>query len=202
MNTKDKILEVSLTMFSTSGYDAVSIRDICGEVGIKESSIYYHFKNKQDILDSLMNKFEEYINSLLLVLQAETGTGRQCLSFEWMDIYFFDRYLFDPFCNKMMRLMLIEQFHNEKIREAYERWLFTEPREIQTSVFLMLAKVGIMSNADATRLGLDFHAYMTMLTFKYLLHGELTPERKDIFRKEAHLYMESLFARLGGNENV
>ena len=202
MNTKDKILEVSLSMFSTSGYDAVSIRDICGEVGIKESSLYYHFKNKQDILDFLMNKFEEYINSLLLVLQSETVTGRDGLSFDWMDIYFFDRYLFDPFCNKMMRLMLIEQFHNEKIREAYERWLFTEPRKIETSVFLMLAKVGIMSDADATRTGLDFHAYMTMLTFKYLLHGELTLERKDIFRKEAHLYMESLFARLGGNGNV
>lgn len=202
MNTKDKILDVSLSMFSTSGYDAVSIRDICREVGIKESSLYYHFKNKQDILDSLMYKFEEYINSLLLVLHSESVTDRQGLSFEWMDIYFFDRYLFDPFCNKMMRLMLIEQFHNEKIQKAYERWLFTEPRKIETSVFLMLAKIGIMSDADATRTGLDFHAYMTMLTFKYLLHGELTQDRKDIFRKEAHLYMESLFTRIGGKENV
>lgn len=202
MNTKDKILEVSLSMFSASGYNAVSIRDICGEVGIKESSIYYHFKNKQDILDSLMNKFEEYINSLLLVLQSQTVTGRQGLSFDWMDIYFFNQYLFDPFCNKMMRLMLNEQFHNEKLREAYEKWLFTEPRKIETGVFLMLAEVGIMSYADATRTGLDFHAYMTMLTYKYLLLGELTTEKKDIFRKEAHLYMESIFERLGGNENV
>ena len=47
MNTKEKILDVSLSMFSTSGYEAVSIRDICRTVGIKESSIYYHFKNKQ-----------------------------------------------------------------------------------------------------------------------------------------------------------
>lgn len=202
MNTKDKILDVSLLMFSASGYDAVSIRDICREVGIKESSLYYHFKNKQDILDSLMCKFEEYIHSLLLVLQSESVSGRQGLSFDWMDVYFFDRYLFDPFCNKIMRLMLIEQFHNEKMCEAYERWLFTEPRKIETSVFLMLAKVGIMSEADATQAGLDFHAYMTMLTFKYLLHGELTPERKGTFRKEAHLYMESLFARIGGNGNV
>lgn len=34
-------------------------------------------------------------------------------------IYFFDRYLMDPFCNKMMRLMLIEQLHNKEIQQKH-----------------------------------------------------------------------------------
>ncbi|WP_432419229.1 hypothetical protein [Gemella morbillorum] len=29
---------------------------------MKESTVYYHFKNKQDILDSLFIQFEEHIN--------------------------------------------------------------------------------------------------------------------------------------------
>ena len=43
--TKQQIFEVSLDLFSKKGYSAVSIRDICKYVQIKESSIYYHFKN-------------------------------------------------------------------------------------------------------------------------------------------------------------
>ena len=185
MNTKDKILDTALQLFSAFGYDAVSIRDICGEVGIKESSLYYHFKNKQDILDSLIKKFEDKVNTLLKPLNAaELGCGAP-MSFDWMDEFFFDRYLFDPFCNKMMRLMLIEQFHNEQIREAYERWLFAEPYRIQTAIFSRLAEAGILSEAEAVRAGRDYWANMTTLTFRYLLNGELSEARKAAFRTEA-----------------
>lgn len=202
MNTKERILDVSLSLFSTSGYEAVSVRDICGSVGIKESSLYYHFKNKRDILDSLMRKYEDHVNSLLHVLRSASAPNGEGFSLDWLDIYFFEQYLFDPFCNRMMRLMLIEQFHNEEIRKAYERWLFVEPYQIQTSVFATLAKIGLMSEADANRMGHAFFATTTMLTFKYLLNGDLSQERKDAFRKEAHAYMESLFMKLGGNGNV
>lgn len=202
MDTKERILDISLSMFSISGYEAVSIRDICGAVGIKESSLYYHFRNKRDILDSLMRKYEDHISSLLHIFQSASVPGTGISSLDWLDIYFFDQYLFDPFCNRIMRLMLIEQFHNEQIREAYERWLFAEPYQIQTSVFAMLAKNGLIPEADAARMGHDFYATTTMLTFRYLLNGDLTRERKDAFRKEAHAYMESLLAQLGGNRNV
>ena len=201
MNTKDRILDTALQLFSASGYDAVSIRDICGEVGIKESSLYYHFKNKRDILDSLMQKFEDHVNALLQALDAAELGGGTPLSFDWMDEYFFDRYLFDPFCNGMMRLMLIEQLHNEQIRAAYERWLFAEPYRIETAVFSRLAEAGILSDAQAARAGRDYWANMTALTFRYLLNGELSEARKAAFRVEAHACVASMFAGIGGNQN-
>ena len=48
-DTKERIEEIALDLFSKCGYKAVSIRDICKELGFTESSIYYHFKNKQAI---------------------------------------------------------------------------------------------------------------------------------------------------------
>ena len=134
MDTKAKIMDVALHMFSERGYEAVSIRDICGEVGIKESTLYYHFKNKQDILDSLFIRFEEHVNSLLNVLHSpDAWNDSRRPSFEWIDTYFFDQYLLDPFCNMMMRLMLIEQLHNKDIQQKYNRWLFEEPYKIEMS---------------------------------------------------------------------
>lgn len=56
MTTKEKILNAALTLFSEKGYNAVSVRHIAAEVGIKASSLYNHFENKQDILHELVEK--------------------------------------------------------------------------------------------------------------------------------------------------
>ena len=199
MNTKEKIQETALSMFSDHGYDPVSIRDICGAVGIKESTVYYHFKNKQDILDSLFARFEEHVNSLLAVLQSpDTWNKSQPPSFEWIDTYFFDRYLLDPFCNKMMRLMMIEQLHSREIQQRYNKWLFDEPYRIEMSVFETLSQLGIMSAETAERTGKSFHAYLTMLMFRYLLNGKMTARKKKAFREDAHSYIMSSLGYLEG----
>ena len=202
MSTRDKIMDVALHMFSERGYEAVSIRDICGEVGIKESTLYYHFKNKKDILDSLIAKFREHIDSLLVhVDEITAGTDKKKkmkgdeIGAQMMDSYMMDSYLFDPFCNLMLRLMMIEQFHNEELRELYEKTLFTDPYEIQLNVFNRLATIGTVPAEDVEWIVRETHSFMTMLTFKYLLNGDLTEERKAAYHKEVFDYMAHAMGR-------
>ena len=202
MGTKDRIMDVALHMFSERGYEAVSIRDICGEVGIKESTLYYHFKNKQDILDSLIAKFKEHIDGLLGHID-DIGTSpenrqKDDPGMQMMDSYMIDSYLFDPFCNLMLRLMMIEQFHNEEIRALYEKTLFTDPYEIQKTVFKKLSTGGIIPEEEVESIVREYHSFLTMLTFKYLLNGDLTEERKESYQKEVHEFMNSLASRRFG----
>ena len=196
MTTKEKIMDVALHMFSERGYEAVSIRDICGEVGIKESTLYYHFKNKKDILDSLVSKFKDHIEGLLSHIDEIPDEASQkkakksdIATSKIMDTYMMDSYLFDPFCNLMIRLMMIEQFHNEEIRVLYEKTLFTDPYEIYMNVFKRLVAQGAFPEEQAEIIVRQYHAYMTMLTYKYLLNGELTEERKKAYAKEVHKIM-------------
>ena len=192
MTTKEKIMDVALHMFSERGYEAVSIRDICGEVGIKESTLYYHFKNKMDILDSLIAKFKEHIEELLIHID-EMPSGKtkkkNAGSTDIIDSYMMDSYLFDPFCNLMIRLMMIEQFHNEEMRALYEKTMFTDPYDIYLRVFRMLATQGTFPESQVDAIVRRYHAYMTMLTYRYLLNGELTEERKKAYKKEVHALM-------------
>ena len=192
MTTKEKIMDVALHMFSERGYEAVSIRDICGEVGIKESTLYYHFKNKMDILDSLIAKFKEHIEGLLIHID-EMPSGKtkkkNAGSKDIIDSYMMDSYLFDPFCNLMIRLMMIEQFHNEEMRALYEKTMFTDPYDIYLRVFRMLASQGAFSESQVDAIVRRYHAYMTMLTYRHLLNGELTEERKKAYKKEVHALM-------------
>lgn len=71
MTTKEKILNAALTLFSEKGYNAVSVRHIAAEVGIKASSLYNHFENKQDILHELVEKNIKYINDFIEKMDIE-----------------------------------------------------------------------------------------------------------------------------------
>ena len=53
-DTKQKILDKALALFSSRGYDAVSVGEIAQAVGIKAPSLYNYFPSKQAIFDALV----------------------------------------------------------------------------------------------------------------------------------------------------
>lgn len=111
--TKQKILDVALDLFSQNGFSAVSIRDICKVVDIKESSVYYHFKNKQAILDELLQHFELIATGLMSQLEQELTITQKTVAGNILKQTcdcFFEKYLMDEYCNKIMRLLSIEHF--------------------------------------------------------------------------------------------
>jgi len=63
LSTKEKIMNAAIDLFSKSGYDKVSMRDIAGEIGINAASIYNHFPSKNSILESILRDFMEQIQN-------------------------------------------------------------------------------------------------------------------------------------------
>lgn len=55
-DTRERILDVSAKLFAEKGYSATGIDEIARNVGITKSVIYYHFKNKEDILQTLIDE--------------------------------------------------------------------------------------------------------------------------------------------------
>lgn len=59
MKTRDKIIYASLDLFNEKGERAVTTNHIAAHLGISPGNLYYHFRNKEDIIQSI---FQEYIN--------------------------------------------------------------------------------------------------------------------------------------------
>lgn len=55
--TRDRILEAALRLFNEKGERNVSTNHICAELGISPGNLYYHFRNKSEIVFAL---FEQY----------------------------------------------------------------------------------------------------------------------------------------------
>lgn len=199
-DTKQKILAVSLDLFSQKGFSAVSIRDICAQVEIKESSVYYHFKNKQAIFDALIHRFEQTATDMMAQLE-QAFAERPCFIekpfYKTVCDTFFERYLMDDFCNKIMRLLLIERSGNSEVQKIYDRWMFTEPLEFQSKMFRTLMKMGVIPQADSAYLAIKYYAPIHFFAQRWLFSGTLSEEQKNAFRKAAYQHIENFFAEIG-----
>ena len=64
--TQQKIFKIAIELFSQKGYSGVSIREIAKAVGIKESSIYNHYKNKDQILQTIYDYYQNQMKKTIL----------------------------------------------------------------------------------------------------------------------------------------
>jgi AcrR family transcriptional regulator len=54
-DTRSRIQEVALELFTEQGYEATSLREIAERLGVTKAALYYHFKTKDDIVASFMD---------------------------------------------------------------------------------------------------------------------------------------------------
>jgi AcrR family transcriptional regulator len=63
MKTREKIIQASIELFNQQGERNVTTNHIAAHLGISPGNLYYHFRNKEDIILSI---YEEYARNLLL----------------------------------------------------------------------------------------------------------------------------------------
>jgi len=140
MKTRERILQTSLRLFNENGEPTVTTNHIADEMDISPGNLYYHFRNKDDIIYFLFIQFEQQISDVLEAPQSRSLNMEDMwlylhLVFESIWRY---RFLYRDLDNILTR--------NRKIRLRFRRIL---DRKVRTAITICkgLVDAGIM---DAT----------------------------------------------------
>ena len=72
-DTRSRIQQVALELFTEHGYEATSLREIAERLGVTKAALYYHFKTKDDILTSIIESRIGAMDDLIAWGQAQPG---------------------------------------------------------------------------------------------------------------------------------
>lgn len=71
-DTKDRLLQSALELFSSQWYETASIADICRKANLSNGVFYRYFKNKEMIFSEILDRFLERFSIELAGIQGDT----------------------------------------------------------------------------------------------------------------------------------
>ncbi|MEM7751953.1 MAG: TetR/AcrR family transcriptional regulator [Pseudomonadota bacterium] len=170
-NTKDDLRRHARRLFAEHGYEGVSMRDIAGSVGIRQSAIYNHFPSKQHLLVDLMVSHMEH---LLDAMRAAVGTSGSPVDRLTAFARFHVTYHIDQPHDTFLAYMELRSLDGEgraaivPLRNAYEKTL--------RNILEAGDKVGVFSITDTALVARAILAMLTGVTVWFRDGGRLDRE--------------------------
>ena len=135
-NTKEEILLVSLHLFAQDGYEAVSVSQIAGELGITKGALYWHYQSKRDIFDHILACMEqgdgEQAESHDMPQERKEDAPETYQELSFVDFMAYSQSMFaywteDDFASSFRKMLTLEQFRNAEMQELYQQYLVSGP---------------------------------------------------------------------------
>ena len=70
--TRTRILDSAIKLFSTRGFNAASVDEICEEAGISKGAFYHHFESKQALFLAILDGWLQAIDSTIEASKDKT----------------------------------------------------------------------------------------------------------------------------------
>jgi AcrR family transcriptional regulator len=193
--TKDKILKESLKLFSTKGYKATTVRDIAGAMHIKQSALYNHFKNKDEILETLVSDLTSSAIVTIFNDKDASELHKQGKSLLMSIATIFKLISFDTQNEALFKLLMQEIYKNERIREIYNEYYYQENVKKLSSLFFMMMQDEMIASSDPLLLANEFFSplfFYQMQISLLKLDGKSTSSVVSMFEKHVDLFWENI----------
>jgi len=132
-DTRTRIQEVALELFTDHGYEATSLREIAERLGVTKAALYYHFKTKEDIVASLMEDRVAELEALTAWARTQPRTAAARVAIV-------ERYATDMHHSNQQKVMRFLERNQTALRE--------HPKSERTRD-LLLELIGLLTPPDA-----------------------------------------------------
>ncbi len=170
--TKAKIPEVALKLFSQNGYLGTSMNDIAAQLGITKPALYKHYASKREILKSIVKRMSDMDYE-----RAEEYDMPETEPNGFADAYMktpiekiraysiaqFRHWTEEPFPARFRKMITLEQYRDTEMAKLYQNYLATGPTEYMAAIFRKMTD----SDGAAMQSALDFYGPMYLLYSVY-----------------------------------
>ena len=188
-DTKQRNLQEALKLFSQSGYKGTSMNDIASQLNVTKAALYKHYKSKQEILDSIVEKMNELDRERAREYDMPDGTREEDVA-EYKHIAVakikqftkvqFLHWTEDEFCCGFRKMLTLEQYRDPEMAQLYQTYLADGPLSYMEEIF-----AGIMSDKEKARqAALDFYGPIFLL---YSIYDGAEDKKQVVKMVEQHV---------------
>lgn len=143
-DTKEQILQVSLRLFAQNGYEAVSVSQISGELGITKGALYRHYASKRAIFESILARMEAQdreqaenhdVPPDALEVSPEAYQETTVAQMVEFSKAMFRYWVQDEFASNFRKLLTLEQHRNPEMMALYQQYLAGGPMGYVADLF-------------------------------------------------------------------
>lgn len=203
-DTKQKILDKALELFSTQGYEAVSVGEIAKAVGIKAPSLYNHFPSKQAIFDAIVestavqyeadtDKIDIHVQNVTQDIPVFTEITADALFEKVRQIFMYS--LHNEAISRFRRMMTIEQFRSSELAALYSKRYVDRMAAYHAGIFRALIAAGEITVEDPDALAMMYVAPVITL----LGVCDRQPERESECLEKLQNHVQLFFRMVHGN---
>ena len=162
-DTKERILAAALEMFSQNGYAGTNIRELSESLGLVKSAMYRHFESKDAIWNTLLDELIAYYEARFGSsehLPPVPDSLEELVSLTMRMVSFT---IHDEKVVKSRKLLSIEQFRDERVRDLATKYFLTGLKDMFTQIFAGMMDKGLLRREDPAMLALAYTAPISAL---------------------------------------
>ena len=177
MKTRDRILTAALALFNEEGEHKVSTNHLAAHMGMSTGNLYYHFKNKQDIIYQLFLQHEAQIEAALTLPTGENVDDKMTLD----DKYSVMLGVFESLWQYRFIHLNLSQLltTNPALQVRYKAFYHTCLQKLD-AVYLGLNEAGIIKIAPMQRRGLVTNTWINVTGWFAFLQSCVLEEGQSI----------------------
>ena len=162
-DTKERILATALEMFSQKGYAGTNIRELTASLGLVKSSMYCHFKSKEEIWNTLLDEMSAYYETRFGSPEHLPPVPDSLEDLVLMTLRMADLTVHDEKIAMTRKLLTIEQFRDGRARDLATKHFLTGLRDMFTQLFTGMMDRGLLRRDDPAMLAFAYTAPISAL---------------------------------------
>lgn len=174
-DTKEKILDKALEMFSKHGYHGTNMRELAAALGLTKAALYKHYKSKEEIWNCMLDNIEQYYSRNFGSVENLPPIPESVNDFIALTMRMVDFTISDARIVSVRKMLVTEQFHDERARTLATRHFNTGVEEMFTEIFKRLMLGRIIRDNDPNILAFSYTAPISEL----IMLCDREPEKKD-----------------------